>query len=175
LARVDRTASEASRLPVVLVPRSGYPAHTQALAAVAARLAEDGAPVLAVALHPDEDASEVRAIQRAAAGASVRIPVDWREARLLIAGARAVVSTRLHALVFAAGAGVPHAGLVYDPKVAGFLTESGGRAFHDPLDAEDIYRAVAEPQPMAAVARERLVARAAAGLDWLDATLRGDA
>ncbi len=39
----------------------------------------------------------------------------------LIGRMEAVVSLRLHALVFAAGQGVPLAGVVYDPKVKGFL------------------------------------------------------
>ena len=32
-----------------------------------------------------------------------------------------VVSMRLHALIFSSGQGVPVAGIVYDPKVSGFL------------------------------------------------------
>jgi len=34
---------------------------------------------------------------------------------------KTVISMRLHALIFAAGLGVPLVGVVYDPKVSGFL------------------------------------------------------
>ena len=158
--------------PTVLVPRAGYPAHTAALSSVAVRLRADGAPVRVVAFHPGPDASEARAIQDAAAGASVHVPSTWWEARQLVATARAVASTRLHALIFAAGAGVPHAGLVYDPKVEGFLRESRGLALHDPIDVDALHRALVEPTQPPADARDRLVARAEGGLDWLDAALR---
>ena len=53
----------------------------------------------------------------------------------------AVVSMRLHALIFAAGQGIPLAGVVYDPKVSAFLRYIGQNRFCD-LDAltEDILR-----------------------------------
>ena len=38
---------------------------------------------------------------------------------------QAVVSMRLHALIFAAGQGIPLAGVVYDPKVSAFLRYIG--------------------------------------------------
>ena len=38
---------------------------------------------------------------------------------------RVVVSMRLHALIFAAGQGVPLVGIVYDPKVSAFLKYIG--------------------------------------------------
>ena len=34
---------------------------------------------------------------------------------------KAVISMRLHALIFASGLGIPLVGIVYDPKVSGFL------------------------------------------------------
>ena len=45
-----------------------------------------------------------------------------------------VVSMRLHALIFAAGQGIPLAGVVYDPKVSSFLRYIGQENFTD-LDA----------------------------------------
>ncbi len=47
-----------------------------------------------------------------------------------------VVSMRLHALIFAAGQGVPLAGVVYDPKVSAFLRYIGQENFTD-LDSLD--------------------------------------
>ena len=47
---------------------------------------------------------------------------------------QAVVSMRLHALIFAAGQGIPLAGVVYDPKVSAFLRYIGQENFLD-LDA----------------------------------------
>ena len=40
-----------------------------------------------------------------------------------------VVSMRLHALIFAAGQGIPLAGVVYDPKVSAFLRYIGQDLF----------------------------------------------
>ena len=42
-----------------------------------------------------------------------------------------VVSMRLHALSFAAGQGIPLAGVVYDPKVSAFLRYIGQEQFVD--------------------------------------------
>ena len=44
---------------------------------------------------------------------------------------QAVVSMRLHALIFAAGQGIPLAGVVYDPKVSAFLRYIGQENFQD--------------------------------------------
>ena len=52
----------------------------------------------------------------------------------ILARMTAVVSMRLHALIFAAGQGVPLAGVVYDPKVSAFLRYIGQENFAD-LDA----------------------------------------
>ena len=51
-----------------------------------------------------------------------------------LARMEALVSMRLHALIFAAGQGIPLAGVVYDPKVSSFLRYIGQDLFTD-LDA----------------------------------------
>lgn len=55
-----------------------------------------------------------------------------------------VVSMRLHALIFAAGQGIPLAGVVYDPKVSAFLRYIGQELFTDlqALTAEDLQRMI---------------------------------
>ena len=49
----------------------------------------------------------------------------------ILARMQIVVSMRLHALIFAAGQGVPLAGVVYDPKVSSFLRNIGKDVFVD--------------------------------------------
>ena len=44
---------------------------------------------------------------------------------------RIVISMRLHALIFASGQGTPLVGIVYDPKVSGFLDHLGQKRYMD--------------------------------------------
>lgn len=168
----------------VLAPRGDRPEHTAALADAAGTLAQVGFEVRAVALHPAQDRAAADLVQRRAAGPSAAPaafasdgPGDWRETVAAIARARVVIATRLHALVFAAGLGLPHVGLVYDPKVAGFLSESGGVAFDPPFAADEIARAAvrAADAPRSRAAAQQWADRADAAMDWLDATLRNHA
>ena len=52
----------------------------------------------------------------------------------LFARMQAVVSMRLHALVFSAGQGVPLVGVVYDPKISSFLSYIGQDLYTDLSD-----------------------------------------
>ena len=49
-----------------------------------------------------------------------------------------LVSMRLHALIFAAGQGVPLVGIVYDPKVSGFLEYLGKHRYVDLDGVEEV-------------------------------------
>lgn len=162
----------AERGAVLFVPRAGYPEHTAALAEVASRLAHEGIEVQALALHPDQDTSAAESIQRSANGDRPIVPPDHRASFARLARARVVVSARLHGLVFAAAAGVRHVGLVYDPKVAGFLEDSGGAAFVAPFDVDGLFRAVCDAPPLDPERLRVLEDRARAGMRWLDARLR---
>jgi len=78
-----------------------------------------------------------------------------------LARMQAVVSMRLHALIFAAGQGIPLVGVVYDPKVSAFLRYIGQDRFCD-LEAlteerliEMIDRCVAQPTSPEAVQQLR--------------------
>ena len=73
-----------------------------------------------------------------------------------------VLSMRLHGLIFAAGNGVPLAGVSYDPKVTAFL-DYAGQKNHLPLDRADAERLCALVDAAAALRGDRaaLAARAA--------------
>lgn len=61
-------------------------------------------------------------------------PGDTGEIIGALSRMRVVLSLRLHALIFAAGQGIPLVGVVYDPKVSAFLRYLGEDLFTD-LDA----------------------------------------
>jgi polysaccharide pyruvyl transferase CsaB len=159
----------------ILVPRAGHPDLTDALAAVGSDCLENGLSVALLPFHPQEDGPEVERLSAALPSASLLRPADHREALRLIGGARLVVSARLHGLILAAAAGTPFVGLVYDPKVAGFLAQSGGTGFEAPVDQRRLIDVCREPCGLTPEVRRQLLQRAEDGLVWLDATLTGRA
>lgn len=165
------TQPEADR-PVVLVPRGAHPDLTEALAEAGLRLLADGVPVAVLGLHEDEDAADVARLARA-------LEVEaWRastpaDALSLLGRARYVLSVRLHGLIFAAACKVGFAGLVYDPKVAGFLREARAPLFERPVDPARLAEMARTAAPPDTDALAGLVQRARDGLDWLHGRLLG--
>ena len=162
---------------LLLVPRAGVAGAREALARLARAAAADGTAVRVAALQPGADVDEARRIAAAADGAEVLGLAGPDAALAACAAADAVVSVRLHGLILAARAGTPHLGIGYDPKVAGFLSVSGGARVEVPVPED----ALVAPWRAGALAVERdpalgeaLARDAHAGLDWLDRALRGE-
>lgn len=158
---------------LLLIPRAGVPGATEALIRVAREARAAGERVAVLALESGEDEREADRIAGAADGAE-----RWRadgpgQALARCAQASFVVSVRLHGLILATAARRGHVGVVYDPKVSGFLMESGGAAVSVPVAADDLVRRVRRREPLADDRRASLLARARHGLDWLDAAVRG--
>ena len=61
----------------------------------------------------------------------LRQPLSTELTLGLMSRMRAVISMRLHGLIFAAGQGVPLVGVVYDPKVSAFLSYMGQELYED--------------------------------------------
>jgi polysaccharide pyruvyl transferase CsaB len=157
---------------VLLIPRADVAGGRAGLEAVARDALNEGRHVGVLALQPGDDAREADAIAAAVPGVERRTAARPDEALARCAEVERVVSVRLHGLVFALRAGRAHVGVAYDPKVGGFLAESGGAALPLPLDVERLRAAAREAAAPDMGRVDRLVARAEHGLDWLDATLR---
>lgn len=163
-------AQPGANAPVLLIPRGGYPHITDALGALAQRLHAEHAPLAALALQPGEDGEALDQIARRAPSLKRLSAATPQHALEQIAGARHVVSARLHGLILAAHAGRPFSGIAYDPKVAAFLTESGQRVFPASPDPEALFEDVFSA-PFDAAKVAALEARARSGMRWLSETL----
>ncbi|MEX2533972.1 MAG: polysaccharide pyruvyl transferase CsaB [Trueperaceae bacterium] len=161
------------RGPVLLVPRAGHPELTQALASLATHLYSHDCAVEVLTFHPREDTEEYRRLSRSVPELLLRQARDHREVLRLISSASVVVSARLHGLILATVAHTPSVGLVYDPKVTGYLTACEGVGFEPPVDPSLLLAAVEGCRAVDEAVRQRLLERAAAGVSWLDRTLRG--
>ncbi len=156
----------AGERPLVLVPRAGHDDLNAALEAAGRRLADAGVPLAVLALHEAEDGAASQRLERAT-GARRLHAADPTDALALLATARYVLSARLHGLILAAVAGVGFAGLVYDPKVAGFLADAAAPCLTRPVDVERLVRLGLETPAADAEAVTRLRRRAQDGLSWL--------
>ena len=74
-------------------------------------------------LEPGKDQAVTQQVMDRIRCPKIALPViqDGATICAIISKMEMVVSMRLHALIFASGQGVPVAGIVYDPKVSGFL------------------------------------------------------
>ena len=67
----------------------------------------------------------------------LRTPLETELMLGLFSRMQAIVSMRLHGLIFAAGQGVPLVGVVYDPKVSSFLSYMGQDLYEDLSDVTE--------------------------------------
>jgi polysaccharide pyruvyl transferase CsaB len=115
---------------VILAPRGDVTGAADGLREVTRRLRAEGRRVTALSFMPDHDDAAARAL-----GADTVLSTrDPQEALDAIAGAGFVIGVRLHAVILAAAAGVPFAGVAYDPKVAGFCADAGAPSHPVPPD-----------------------------------------
>ena len=84
-------------------------------------------PVFLSVNHIDDGDAADRVAAHLGGGASciVRDPLSTGLMLGLTSRMQAMISMRLHGLVFAAGQGVPLVGVIYDPKISGFLSYMG--------------------------------------------------
>lgn len=147
---------------VIIAPRGDVTASLPALQGLTTRLRGHGISTLAVAYMPTEDGAAAHAL-----GADrTLVTADPQQLLDATRGARFVVGVRLHALILAAAAEVPFAGLSYDPKVEGFCNDARSPAFAVQTEAETLLEAVlAAPAPAAAAISEMRL-RAAQSFSW---------
>ncbi len=114
-----------------LRPWHGLEPHMADFAAAANHAIAKGFTPVLFALEPKRDAPVGAALAAMLDGPCLQISADMDAGTVLALTARmaAVVSVRLHALIFAAGQEVPLVGVVYDPKVSGFLDYIGQKNY----------------------------------------------
>ena len=124
----------ADRNTVVLAPRGDVQDANASLKDLTRTLQEKGRRVVALSFHPDVDDEAASSL-----GADEVISTaDPLLALNTIAAAGYVVGVRLHAVILAAAAGIPFAGVSYDPKVAGFCADAGAPSVPTTFEAAQV-------------------------------------
>ncbi len=145
-------------------PWQGFEEKIPALAAVCDYVhSEYGLEPLLYAMEPQRDEAAVQAVSKRihCVHLCLNAGSDGAEVLSLIKRMSLVVSMRLHTLIFASGQGVPMVGIVYDPKVSGFL-DYLGQELYLPLEQVnaaavcDLIDAAMAQQPFEAENIERL-------------------
>lgn len=122
------------RNTVVLAPRGDVQDATRGLKELTRLLQTKGRRVVALSFHPSVDDAAAHSL-----GADEVVSTsDPARALHVIASAGYVVGVRLHAVILAAAAGVPFAGVAYDPKVAGFCADAGAVSVGTAFDAAQL-------------------------------------
>ena len=117
-----------SYVMIALRPWDGFTEKIGAFAAAAEYLhREYGLIPLLYAMEPARDEAAVKAVAEKIHCPHLVLSAGTNGAEILALVRRMslVVSMRLHTLIFASGQGVPVVGIVYDPKVSGFLDYLG--------------------------------------------------
>ena len=146
---------------VLLAPRGGQREATQRLAELARALRAQGREVVTLSFQPQLDDEEAQII-----GGEVISTSDPQVALDAIAGAGYVVGVRLHAVILAAAAGVPFAGVSYDPKVAGFCADARAPHVGTDFDVRALLQCVVTTQTPDWQAVADMKGRAQASFDW---------
>ncbi|ACO44839.1 polysaccharide pyruvyl transferase CsaB [Deinococcus deserti] len=119
---------------VIVAPRGDVTDATTTLRDVVAELRTHGRRVVALSFMPDHDDTAAHSL-----GADEVLSTrDPQVALDAIAQAGFVIGVRLHAVILAAAAGVPFAGIAYDPKVLGFCQDAGAPSHPTFLDPQVI-------------------------------------
>ena len=146
---------------VVLAPRGDEHEASLRLGRLAARLRAEGRRVRVLSFMPSVD--DAAAGQVAGDVVSTSEP---QRALDTIARAGFVVGVRLHAVILAAAAGTPFAGVSYDPKVAGFCADAGALAVDTDFDPEALALSVLERRQPDWAAVEAMKRRARDSFEW---------
>lgn len=126
------------RVGVAPRPWPASPRFVREMAASLDRLAREGASVVFIPMQYPHDTAAIEEI-RAAMTQPARVLARRYEPRQLMGlfgQLDLVIGMRLHALIFAAAAGVPVVGISYDPKVESFLLEVGCPRAGTPTDLD---------------------------------------